>query len=92
MTKNIIDQIKLASKSSSGISPIGEGRDISGFGGFFLSETESREFVYQFILALGNDTTGTLYIISFTSPGAEWGDSWKVARPIVDNLVLEPEF
>ncbi|MDP3980992.1 MAG: hypothetical protein Q8Q33_06255 [Chlamydiota bacterium] len=64
----------------------------SGFKGLFKSGNLSSEPIVLFCLAMGNDDTGTLYIILFESPQPEWEENWKIGSIILDNIALETGF
>jgi hypothetical protein len=42
-------------------------------------------------LLIGNDTTGTLYLVIFESPLESWDTAWKVATPMLNMLKLDTE-
>jgi len=84
---------KMASTTqSSEVRPVGDGTYFKGYGGFFRSRPPKEDAVVQYMLALGNDKTGTLYICTFESPEREWSGAWKLGSKIMDNLALESEF
>ncbi len=39
-------------------------------------------------LAISNDQTGTLYLITFESPAALWESTWPIAEPIFRRFVI----
>lgn len=42
-------------------------------------------------LAIGNDTTGTLYIIVFEGPSASWEATWKIGEPILKRFLIDSD-
>lgn len=43
------------------------------------------------VLAIGNDKTGTLYILIFESPDSSWDEAWKIGQVILDRFLLDDE-
>lgn len=77
---------------SKGLGTSSEDRHIKGYRGFFRSGSEQTGRTVQYAIALGNDTTGTLYMITFESPEAEWDEAWKTGVVIMNNLGLDEKF
>lgn len=72
--------------------PAGDGVYFKGYACICHSKSPLLVMVMQYTLALGNDNTGTFYLIVFESPETEWDQAWKIGRPIIDNLALESEY
>lgn len=89
--KQLINKM-VSTTQSSEVRPVGDGTYFKGYGGFFRSRPPKEEIVVQYMLVLGNDKTGTLYICAFESPEREWNTAWKLGSAIMDNLALETEF
>ena len=43
-------------------------------------------FVYNLIIA--NDRTGTIYVVLYEAPEAEWEKAWKIGEPILKELII----
>ena len=89
--KKFIDRMKSLTQAS-GVGLISVGNYFKGKGGFFRSKPKGLGIIVQYMLVLGNDTTGTLYIFSFESPEVNWDNEWKSGSIIMNNLALESEF
>lgn len=88
-----IQKMTQSSESAWGVGPAGDQVHLRGAGGFFIHRSQhgAGNLVMR-ALALGNDRTGTLYLIMFESPEAEWERAKAIGAVIMDNLVLSPEF
>ena len=42
-------------------------------------------------LLIANDKTGTLFLITFESPTAEWDEAWKTGEQILKKILLDDE-
>lgn len=42
-------------------------------------------------LAIGNDTTGTMYQIIFEAPAASWKAAWQVGEPILQRFLIDSD-
>ena len=47
--------------------------------------------VTEQVLAIGNEKTGTLYILVFESPDSSWDDAWKTGEVILNQFRLDDE-
>ena len=41
---------------------------------------------------IANDKTGSLYIVSFEAPKADWGEAWKIGNQILKYYLVDDEF
>jgi hypothetical protein len=46
----------------------------------------------EVVTAIGNDKTGTLYILMFESPDPSWDGAWKTGQVMLSNFLLDDEF
>jgi hypothetical protein len=42
-------------------------------------------------LAIGNDTTGTFYLIVYESPASTWGAAREVGEPILKKFLIDSD-
>lgn len=40
-------------------------------------------------LAIGNDTTGTMYMIIFEAPAASWKAAWQLGEPMLQRFLID---
>jgi hypothetical protein len=40
-------------------------------------------------LLIANNNTGTLYLVMFEAPSAEWTETWKIAEPMLKYLYID---
>ncbi|MFH1995508.1 MAG: hypothetical protein ABIJ27_00755 [Candidatus Omnitrophota bacterium] len=88
-TEEFINEMKLASSWHGKIESIRQNDRFKGLGGFFRSDDEESGTIVQFVLAIGNDDTGTLYVAIFRSKEDEWEAAWSAGQTIIDNLALD---
>ena len=81
-----------ADRESKGVGPSPEHPRFKGAKGFFRSGPEQQGRVVQYAIALGNDATGTFYMVTFESPEAEWDGAWKTGAVIMNNLLLDEKY
>lgn len=63
-----------------------------GYGQLIESQQPGEGSITQYTVVLGNDTTGSVYIIWFESPSAIWGENWNIGKPIMEILAVDDEF
>lgn len=61
-------------------------KKFSGARGLFRSATPSGGKIVLFAMALGNDTTGSVFLVTFESPETEWDDAWRVGERLVRSI------
>lgn len=42
-------------------------------------------------LAIGNDATGTVYIITFEAPASSWKTEWKMGEPMLQRFLIDSD-
>jgi len=42
-------------------------------------------------LAIGNDTTGTMYLITFEAPAASWKAAWQLGEPMLQRFLIDSD-
>lgn len=58
----------------------------------FLHEKEDKAGAFKVHnLLIANDKTGTVYLVMFEAPSAEWDATWKIAEPILKQLYVDDE-
>lgn len=77
---------------SKGLGASPEDRRFKGYRGFFRFGSEPAGKKVQYVIVLGNDVTGTIYMISFESPEDKWDEAWKTGSVILNNLVLDEKY
>ncbi|MFC1590767.1 hypothetical protein ACFL42_04675 [Candidatus Omnitrophota bacterium] len=89
--ERFIDDMSSIAELKGRSEPVGAGGDFLGYGAFFTSEEEGEDGgrTVQFVLTLGNDKTGTMYVAIFKSPEREWEGAWAAGRKIIDNLAFD---
>jgi hypothetical protein len=90
-TALLIDKMQ-GDRESKDVGPAPEDRRFKGYKGFFRFGSEQTGKTVQYVIALGNDATGTLYVFTFESPEAEWEEAWKTGAVILNNLVLDDKY
>lgn len=65
---------------------------IRGYGQLIESQEPGEKPIVQYNIVLGNDKTGSVYIMFFESPAAIWDQSWKVGEKIMENFAVDDEF
>jgi hypothetical protein len=43
-------------------------------------------------MATGNDRTGTVFLVTFESPEAEWDEAWKIGQALLKSLTFDEKF
>lgn len=79
-------------RESRDVGPSPEDRRFKGYKGFFRFGPEPEGKTVQYVIALGNDATGTMYLFTFESPEAEWDEAWKTGAVIMNNLHLDEKY
>lgn len=44
-----------------------------------------------YMLAIANDTTGTVYLVTYESPVETWQEAWRIGEPIIQRIVIDSE-
>jgi len=57
----------------------------------YVRDVEGKETFREYNLFIANDTTGTLYLIAFSAPLAEWDSVWKIGEVILQNMIIDDE-
>ena len=65
---------------------------LKGYGQTVESQSRGYGAITQYILVLGNDQTGTVYIMWYESPKTTWDTDWKIGFVMMENLALAGEF
>lgn len=42
-------------------------------------------------LAIGNDATGTIYLITFEAPASSWESAWKKGEPMLQRFLIDSD-
>jgi hypothetical protein len=50
------------------------------------------DFIVQYAMATGNDRTGTVFLVTFESPEAEWDEAWKIGQALLKSLTFDEKF
>ncbi|HPN83802.1 MAG TPA: hypothetical protein PK821_00570 [Victivallales bacterium] len=53
---------------------------------------DNSEKIREYFLTLSNDSTGTIYIISFVAPQERWELDWPIGEIIIKNLRIDETF
>jgi len=62
-----------------------------GYGVVLLNRDENEGDFFTHNLAIGNEETGTVYIIVFESSAGTWDEDWMVAEPIFQRLWIDSD-
>ena len=89
--KRFIDKLPEMAQTAWGREEVQRGSELKGYGIYSTSSGPyGTSTLYN--LVLGNDKTGTLYLMVFESPERSWEEAWKKGRTIVDNVILDMAF
>jgi hypothetical protein len=61
------------------------------YGVVLLNRDEQQGDFVTHNLAIGNEETGTLYMIIYEGPAASWDATWKIGEPILQRFMIESE-
>lgn len=61
------------------------------FGVVLLNPDPDRGDYITHNLAIGNDATGTLYLIIFEGPAESWKTEWQVAEPMLQRFLIDSD-
>lgn len=54
------------------------------------SDSKGGDFITH-TLAIGNDTTGTMYVIIFEAPASSWNSAWKVGERMLQQFLIDSD-
>ena len=57
--------------------------------GFVFSKDDKAGAFTVHNLLIANDKTGTIYLVLFEGPTAEWSAAWKIAEPMLEYLFID---
>lgn len=57
--------------------------------GFIYTKKDKKGDFTVHNLVISNDKTGTMYLITFEAPTAEWEQAWKTAEPMLKYLFID---
>ncbi|MFA5940485.1 MAG: hypothetical protein WC809_14095 [Sinimarinibacterium sp.] len=55
-----------------------------------VSDPKGGDFITH-MLAIGNEDTGTVYVLNFEAPAASWEAAWKVREPILKKFLIDTD-
>jgi hypothetical protein len=56
---------------------------------FQTKSPSSGNTIVQYLTAIGNDKTGTMYIVQFEAREADWDKNAPIANALIHNLVID---
>jgi hypothetical protein len=59
---------------------------------FLRSKGPDGQVTVQYTIASGNDRTGTVFVVIFESPEAEWNEAWKIGQALLRTLSINENF
>jgi hypothetical protein len=57
--------------------------------GFVFNKDDKKGAFTVHTLLIANNKTGTLYLVLFEAPTAEWVETWKIAEPMLQLLYID---
>ena len=64
--------------------------DMTQLSGLFQTKSPSSgNTIVQYLTAIGNDKTGTMYIVQFETHEADWDKNAPIANALIHNLVID---
>lgn len=61
-------------------------------GVIYVQREEGLEDIRVHALTIGNDKTGTAYVLLFEAPVSEWDEYWNAIEPSVEKLLIDDEY
>ena len=61
------------------------------FGIVLLNRDLRRGDFVTYNLAIGNEATGTFYLIIFEGPASSWETAWKIGEPILQRFLIDSD-
>lgn len=63
----------------------------NAFGLVFKGDGEDEGFTF-YHLVIGNDRTGTAFLVLFEAPTSDWEADWKTIEPTVQRMLIDDEY